>query len=86
MLKDKVTGFYVEIDDFYLEFTKIIKNCLKTEDSSVKKRNRSGKLSNLEMMSIYLLFHFGQFTNFKHFYLHYVVKHLEGYVYQSDKL
>lgn len=28
------------------------------------------------MMGIYLLFHFGQFTNFKHFYLNYVQKHL----------
>ena len=27
-------------------------------------------------MSIYLLFHFGQFTNFKHFYNQYVCKHL----------
>lgn len=28
------------------------------------------------MMSIYLLFHFGQFTSFKHFYNQYVCKHL----------
>jgi DDE family transposase len=77
MLRDKVTEFYVEMDDFYLEFTKIIENRPKIEDLLVKRRNRSGKLSDPEMMSIYLLFQFGQFTNFKHFYLHYVVKHLD---------
>ena len=68
MLRDKVTEFYVEMDDFYLEFTKMIENRPKIEDSSIKRRNRPGKLSDPEMMSIYLLFQFGQFTNFKHFY------------------
>jgi len=77
MLKDKVTEFYVEMDDFHLEFTKITQNRPKIEDSLVRKRNRPGKLSDSEMMSIYLLFHFGQFTNFKHFYLQYVSKHLD---------
>jgi len=77
MLRDKVTEFYVEMDDFHIEFTKMTENRPKIEDSLVKRRNRSGKLSDSEMMSIYLLFHFGQFTNFKHFYLHYVCKHLD---------
>ena len=77
MLKDKVTEFYVEMDDFYIEFAKMIENRPKIKDSSIKRRNRPGKLSDSEMMSIYLLFHFGQFTNFKHFYLQYVCKHLE---------
>jgi len=77
MLKDKVTEFYVEMDDFYIEFAKMIENRSKIKDSSIKRRNRPGKLSDSEMMSIYLLFHFGQFTNFKHFYLQYVCKHLE---------
>nr|WP_235841689.1 IS982 family transposase [Confluentibacter sediminis] len=45
-------------------------------DTKVKRRNRKGKLSDSEMMSIYLLFHFGQFANFKHFCLQYVCKHL----------
>jgi len=69
MLRDKVT-------EFYLEFTKMNKNRPKIEDSTMKRRNRAGKLTDSEMMSIYLLFQFGQFTNFKHFYLHYVCKHL----------
>ena len=72
MLRDKVTEFFVKLDDFQQEFTKNIEDHPKLLDTKVKRRNRKGKLSDSEMMSIYLLFHFGQFTNFKHFYLQYV--------------
>ena len=37
---DKITGFYVVMDDFYLEFTKMIENHPKIEDSSIKRHNR----------------------------------------------
>ena len=76
MLRDKVIEFFVKLDDFQQEFTKNMENQPKLVDTKVKRRNRKGKLSDSEMMSIYLLFHFGQFTNFKHFYLQYVCKHL----------
>ena len=76
MLEDKITEFYVELDDFCNEFDTQLKENLALGDLSVKRRNRKGKLSDSEMMSIYLLFHYGQFTNFKHFYIHYVCKHL----------
>lgn len=77
MLKDKVTEFYVELDDFCNEFKAQLDPVISLEDPSVKRRNRKGKLTDSEMMSIYLLFHYGQFTNFKHFYIHYVSQHLE---------
>lgn len=76
MLREKVTEFFVKLDDFQQEFTQNMENHRKLVDTKVKRRNRKGKLSDSEMMSIYLLFHFGQFTNFKHFYLQYVCKHL----------
>ena len=76
MLRDKVTEFFVEMDDFCIEFASQLENRPLLEDLSVKRRNRKGNLSDSEMMSIYLLFHFGQFTNFKHFYNQYVCKHL----------
>ena len=75
MLRDKVTQFYVELDDFCKEFELSKKPLLSS--SGVKSRNRKGSLSDSEMMSIYLLFHFGQFTNFKSFYVSYVQKHLD---------
>lgn len=77
MLRDKVTEFYVELDDFYKEFASELENRPLLADSTVKRRNRDGRMSDSEMMSIYLLFHYGQFTNFKHFYLHYVCEHLD---------
>lgn len=76
MLREKVTEFFVEMDDFCKEFASQLENRPLLGDSSVNRRNRKGKLSDPEMMSIYLLFHFGQFTNFKHFYNQYVCKHL----------
>lgn len=77
MLRDKVTQFYVELDDFYKEFEFELSKKPLLSDSGVKTRNRKGNLSDAEMMSIYLLFHFGQFTNFKSFYVLYVQKHLD---------
>lgn len=76
MLRDKITEFYIELDDFHKEFSSQIENRPILENTSVKRRNRKGRLSDSEMMSIYLLFHYGHFTNFKHFYNQYVCKHL----------
>ncbi len=76
MHRDKVTEFFVELDDFYKNFEQIIKKT-RIEDGFSKTRNRKAILSESEMMSILLLFHFGHFTNFKHFYIFYVQKHLK---------
>jgi hypothetical protein len=42
MLRDKVTEFFVELDDFYLEFASELKNRPFLEDASKKRRNRKG--------------------------------------------
>ncbi len=76
MYKDKVTEFFVELDDFYKEFDAIIKQT-KLESGFSKTRNRKTTMSEAEMMSILLLFQYGHFTNFKHFYIYYVQKHLQ---------
>ena len=75
MLRDKITQFYVELDDFCKEFEQELSKRPVIE-GAVKSRRRAGNLSDAEMMSSYLLFHFGQFTNFKSFYTMYVQKHL----------
>ena len=75
MLKDKVIEFFVELDDFQLEFNEHIKQS-RIEQGYTKTRKRATILSESEMMSILLLFHFGHFTNFKHFYTQYVQLHL----------
>ena len=40
------------------------------------KRNRKASLSDSEIIAILILIHFGSFTNFKHYYNHYVKEHL----------
>jgi len=75
MLKDKVTEIFVDLDDFHLKFEEIVKNH-RISSSKANTRNRKGQLSESEIMSILILFHYGQFKNFKHFYIHYVVPHL----------
>ncbi len=50
---------------------------IKFNNLAKKTRNRKTTMSEAEMMSILLLFQYGQFTNFKHFYIHYVQKHLQ---------
>ncbi len=67
MFRGKVTEFFVNLDDFQRESNQNMENHPKLVDTQVKRRNRKGKLSDSEMISIYLLFYFGQFTNFKHF-------------------
>lgn len=46
-------------------------------DDGKKHRNRSCEMSDSEIMTILLLFHFGTFKNFKHYYLHYIGIHLK---------
>ena len=66
----------MKVDGFYTKFNDQLKQRLALEESDVKRRSRKARLSDAAMMSIYLLFHFGQFSNFKHVYIHYVCKHL----------
>ena len=75
MLKDKVIEFFVEVDDFCIAFEAEIAHHLIT---SKKKgcRLRRSQLSDSEIISILILFHYGQFTNFKAFYTQYACPHL----------
>ena len=76
MLRDKVTEFFVAVDDFCIEYEAQVKQHL-LESGTVAKRNRPSRLSDAEIISILMLFHFGQFANFKSFYIHYVCPHLD---------
>ena len=42
-----------------------------------KTRNRKGRMSDAEMITILVLFHSNTFRNFKHFYLFYVCRELK---------
>ena len=75
MLKDKVIEIFVCADDFCIEFEQSIVQ-FRLESGEVNHRNRNASLSDSEIIAILIFFHFGSFTNFKHYYNHYVKVHL----------
>lgn len=73
---DKITEIFCICDDFCKEFDKEIeKNSIKATDGR-KHRRRKGLMSDAEIMTILICFHFNTFRNFKHYYLFYVQKHM----------
>jgi hypothetical protein len=75
---DKITEIFYLVDEFCKEFEKVREDHLLTEKSEIKHRNRKFKLSDSEVITILIMFHLGQFRNLKHFYIHYVQKHLKS--------
>jgi hypothetical protein len=73
---DKVTEIYFIIDEFFKEFDTIIREH-SLDNPNTKKRNRKFTMSESEVMTILLLFHFGAFKNLKSFYVFYVQKHMQ---------
>jgi len=69
---DKVTEIFVLSDEFCNEFEKRI-NC----STIGKKSKKKPKMSQSEIITIMVLFHFGAFKNLKHFYLYYVKVHMK---------
>ncbi|MDL2262160.1 IS982 family transposase [Bacteroidales bacterium OttesenSCG-928-I21] len=77
LTKDKIIEIFCIADDFCKEFNKEIKNHQIEPNDGKKHRNRSVTMSDSEMITILLCFHFGSFRNFKHYYLFYVKEHLK---------
>ena len=75
MLKDKVIEIFVPADDFCISFANHIQH-FRLETSGGKHRNRKASLTDSEIIAILIFFHYGSFTNFKHYYNHYVKEHL----------
>jgi len=74
---DKITEIYCIADDFCKEFSKEMKKVQKLPEDGKRHRNRSCGLSESEIITILLLYHFGTFDNFKHFYFHFICVHLK---------
>lgn len=74
---DKVTDIYFIIDEFFKEFDTIIREH-SLETAKTKKRNRKFTMSESEIMTIIILFHYGAFRNLKSFYVFYVQKHMQA--------
>lgn len=66
--KDKIIAIFCIIDELDKNFDEeMTKNILPV--AGKKHRNRKASLSDSEIMTILLLFHFSTFRNFKHYYL-----------------
>lgn len=75
--KDKITEIFCVIDEFDQKFEAELQKNLLPSHSGVRHRNRKASLSDSEIMTILLIFHFGTFRNFKHYYLFFVREHLK---------
>lgn len=70
--KDKITEIFYLTDEFCKDFDKTIsKHTLGNEP------RRKPKMSQSEVITIMILFHFGSFKNMKHFYEYFVKQHLK---------
>lgn len=71
---DKITEIFYLTDDFCSEFTKTMNS-----HTLGNKPKKKPIMSTSEVITIMVLFHFGQFRTMKHFYLFYVKKHMQSY-------
>lgn len=68
LTRDKVTEIYCIVDDFCKYFaSEYPKTAI--SDKAKRTRNRKATLSDSEIMTILLGFHFGTYRDFKHYYL-----------------
>ena len=73
---DKITEIFRATDEFSKKFDEEIENMpLLTSDGKARRR-RAASMSDSEIMTILIMFHFGTFDNFKHYYLHFIRIHL----------
>lgn len=74
--EDKITEIFCVIDEFNKNFDKEVSSHTLISSSGRHRRNRKGVMSESEIMTILILFHFSHCRDFKYFYLHEVCFHL----------
>lgn len=75
----KVTTLFCVIDDFCNHFEAENAGKLLLGEDGARHRRRKASLSDSEIMTILLYFHFGSFRNFKHYYLFFIKGTLKSY-------
>lgn len=74
--EDKVTEIFCIADDFCKKFNEEIKkNAVLPSADGKKRRNRACRMSDSEMITIMIVFHYNSFRNFKHYYCQCVCRH-----------
>ena len=77
--KNKVTELFCIIDEFCKLFEAENAGKVLLGEDGVKHRRRKASLSDSEIITILLYFHFGSFRNFKHYYLSVIRGTLKSY-------
>ena len=75
---DKVIEIYCATDEFSKKFDEEIEKMPLLSSDGKARRRRSATMSDSEIMAILIMFHFGTFDNFKHYYLHFIKVHLKS--------
>ena len=71
---DTLIQIYIEVDDFFLEFGAKIKE-IRLNSGFKRQRQRKTKMSDAEMMTLYIAFHHSGYTKFKTFYTQHVQRY-----------
>lgn len=74
--ESKITEIFCVIDEFNKNFDKEISNHVLISSSGKRRRNRKSIMSESEIMTILVLFHFSHCRDLKHFYLQEICLHL----------
>lgn len=74
---DKVTEIFCLIDDFCKEIDQVVSQNAIVQNTTTKKRNRTCKMSNSEVITVMTLFHLKGYRCLKHFYINHVQRHMK---------
>lgn len=77
MKDSKLIEIFYFVDEFCKEFDKIIRGHRLSESSCKKRRNKSFKLNDAEIITIMIAFHLSGYRNIKHFYINHVQRYLQ---------
>ena len=67
--KDKITEIFCIADDFCKEFENEVAKKALLDSNNTRKRRRKRMMSDAEVITILICFHFNSYRNFKHYYL-----------------
>jgi hypothetical protein len=79
MKDSKLVEIFYFVDEFCKEFDSVILGHRLAESNCKKRRNKSFKLNDAEIITIMIAFHLGGYRNIKHFYINHVQKYLQNY-------
>ena len=68
--KDKITEIFCIADDFCKELEKELAKKVLPDSDNAPKRHRKRMMSDAEIITILICFHFNSYRNFKHYYLY----------------